>query len=74
MDGYRRWASWDGVITLAMAAVYVRMRLAMGDVSVVLFTLGGDWSTVGVICTLCAAQLVHIELWWMVVVLVLGRR
>ena len=47
--GYRRWAAWDawaGVIKLTMAAVCDRVRLAIGPVSGVLFTVGGSWSTV----------------------------
>ena len=35
------------MITLAMAAVCERVRAAIGAVSVVLFTLGGERSTVG---------------------------
>ena len=34
-------------MTLAMAAVYERVRLEIGAMSVVLFTLGGVWSMVG---------------------------
>ena len=34
------------MITLAMAAVCDRLRLEIGPVSGVLFTLGGGWSTV----------------------------
>ena len=48
MAGYRRWAAWDGVITLAMAAVCERVSLAMCAMAGVLFTLGGGWSTVRV--------------------------
>ena len=44
--GYRRWDAWDELITLAMAAVCERVRVAMGAVSVVLFTLGGGRSMV----------------------------
>ena len=47
LAGYCLWAAWDGVITLAMDAVFERVRVAMGAVSVVLFTLGGGRSTVG---------------------------
>ena len=46
MAGYLRWAAWAGVITLAMADVFERLRLTMRSVSVVLFTLGGGRSTV----------------------------
>ena len=46
MDGYCRWSAWAGVITLAMSAVCERVRLEMGDVSGVLFALGGGWSMV----------------------------
>ena len=35
------------MITLAMTVVCERVRVAMGAVSVVLFTLGGGLSTVG---------------------------
>ena len=34
------------MVTLAMDAVCERVFLTMGAVSVVLFTLGGGWSTV----------------------------
>ena len=44
--GYRRWDAWAGVITLANSAVYECVRLEIGPVSGVLFTLGGGWSTV----------------------------
>ena len=44
--GYRCWAAWAGVITLAMDLVCERVRLAIGAVSGVLFALGGGWSTV----------------------------
>ena len=46
LAGYRRCAVWAGVITLAMAAVCERVRVAMGAVSVVLFNLGGGRSMV----------------------------
>ena len=47
MAGYHRWATWDGVMPLAMAAVCERVRLEIGAMSVVLFTLGGGRSMVG---------------------------
>ena len=34
------------MVTLAIAVVCERMRLAMGNVSGILFTLGGSWSMV----------------------------
>ena len=49
---WRNWAgyccldAWGGVITLAMATVCDRVRLAIGAVSGNLLTLGGGWSTV----------------------------
>ena len=46
MDGYLRWSAWDGLITLAMAAVCEHVCVAIGAVSVVLFTIGGGRSTV----------------------------
>ena len=46
LAGYRRWAAWAGLITLAMVAVCERVRVAIGAVSVVLFTLGGGRSMV----------------------------
>ena len=47
LAGYCRWAAWAGVITLAMAALFERVHVTIGAVSVVLFTLGGGRSTVG---------------------------
>ena len=47
LAGYPLWDAWDGVITLAMDTVYERVRVEMGAVSVVLFTLGGGRSMVG---------------------------
>ena len=44
-SGYRCVDAWAGVITLAMAAVCDLVRLAIGPMSVDLFTLGGGWST-----------------------------
>ena len=44
--GYRRWAAWDGVITLAMADVCDRVCLEIGPVSGVWITLGGGWSKI----------------------------
>ena len=41
MAGYLRWAAWAGVMALAMFVFCERVRLAMGDVSIVLCTLGG---------------------------------
>ena len=61
------------MITLAMAAVCERVRAEIGAVSIFLFTLGGGRSMVGT-WNLCAAQLVHLDLRWIVAVLVLGRR
>ena len=36
-----RWAAWAGVMALAVFAVFERVRLATGAVSIVLCTLGG---------------------------------
>ena len=43
---YPRWVAWAGVITLAIAVVCERVRLEMGSVAGVFFTLGGGWSAV----------------------------
>ena len=52
-----------------MAVVCERVRLAIGAVSVVLFTLGvgGTWWGTWTVCTM---QLVHLDLRWIVAVLV----
>ena len=47
LAGYFRWDTWDGVITLAMAAVCERVCAAIGAVSFFLLTLGGGRSMVG---------------------------
>ena len=47
LAGYRCWADWDGVITLAMAAVRECVYAEIGDVSIFLFTLGGGRSALG---------------------------
>ena len=47
LSGYLCWASWDGVMALAMFAVCKRVRLEMGAVSIVLCTLGGAQSMKG---------------------------
>ena len=44
--GCRRLDSWDGVITFSVAVVCAFVRLAIGPMSVDLFTLGGGGSTV----------------------------
>ena len=47
LDGYCCWAAWYEVMTLAMAAVFERVRREIVTVSIVLFTLGGGRSMVG---------------------------
>ena len=73
LAGYCRWAAWDGVITLAMAAFCEGVRVAMGDLSVVLFPLGGGRSAVGNM-DLVRHAISSNFLRWVVVVLLLGRR
>ena len=47
LAGYLRWATWAGVIALAVFTVCERVRLDMGAVSIVLCTLGGARSMEG---------------------------
>ena len=47
LSGYLCWAAWDGVMALAMFAVYERVRLTMSAVSIDLCTLGGARSMEG---------------------------
>ena len=47
MAGYLRWDAWSGVMALDMFAVCEFVRLAMGAVSIVLCTLGGERSMEG---------------------------